>query len=239
MQLCIDAGNTKIKYALFKNRKLVAKLVSDGFELKLLKTLLLTYKPKQAIISSVREIPEACLALIENKLPTIILSHTTPIPLRLDYKTPETLGGDRIAVAVAAFIKFPHQNSLVINAGTCITFDIITAKGVYRGGAIAPGVEMRYKAMHEFTAKLPYVTNRKPVRITGKSTEESMNAGVLNNICFEIAGAINYYSSHFKNLNILLTGGDRSFLAKRLKNSIFAAPNLVLTGLNEILLHNA
>jgi type III pantothenate kinase len=239
MQLCIDAGNTRIKYALFNKRKLLTKIVSDDFEEKILAKIYSEYKPEQAIIASSREIPSRWISALGKKTKTIILSDKTPLPIKLDYNTPETLGRDRIAVSVAAFINYPKQNSLIINAGTCITFDIITNKGVYKGGAIAPGIDMRYKAMHEFTAKLPYVTKRKPVRITGKSTEESLNAGVLNNIVFEIEGAINFYSSHFKKLNVLLTGGDSSFLAKRLKNGIFAAPNLVLTGLNEILLYNA
>ena len=239
MQLCIDAGNSKIKYALFDKRKLINKIVSDDFELEILTSIFSEFKPGSAIISSVRKIPAKWLSKLKKNTKTIILSDRIVIPVSLDYKTPETLGTDRIAVAVAAFSLFPDQHNLIINAGTCITFDLVTKKGVYKGGAIAPGIEMRYKAMHEFTSKLPYVTNRKPVRITGKSTEESLNSGVLNNVCFEIEGAIDFYSSHYKKLNVLLTGGDSSFLAKRLKNSIFAAPDLVLTGLNEILIYNA
>ena len=238
MQLCIDAGNTKIKYAVFNKRKMVFKTISDGFDEAILSEIIGKYKPESAIVSSVRVIPKLWLKSLQ-LIKTTVLTHQTPLPIQLDYKTPDSLGRDRIAVAVAAFTKYPEQNSLIINAGTCITFDIVTEKGVYKGGAIAPGIEMRYKAMHKFTAKLPYVTNRTSVRITGKSTEESLNAGVLNHVCFEIAGAISFYSSHFKNLKVLVTGGDSSFLAKRLKNSIFAAPDLVLTGLNEILLYNA
>ncbi len=239
MQLCIDAGNTLIKYALFKQRKLVHKSVSNDFDLPLIQSLIAKYKPTAAIVSSVRPINKAWLKTLKQALPVLLLTHKTPLPIQLDYKTPETLGRDRIAVAVAGFSKYPKQNTLIINAGTCITFDIINEKCVYKGGAIAPGIEMRYQAMNHFTAKLPYVTKRAPVRITGKSTNESLNAGVLNHVCFEIAGAIQFYSTHYKKLHVLLTGGDSSFLAKRLKNSIFAAPDLVLTGLNEILLHNA
>lgn len=239
MQLCIDAGNTTIKYALFNKRRLAFKTVSDTFDQKQLSELLFKYKPEQAIVSSVRVIPKRWLSLLQKNTRTTQITKKTLLPITLDYKTPETLGRDRIAVAVAAAMLYPKQNCLIINAGTCITFDIISEEGIYKGGAIAPGIEMRYQAMHKFTAKLPYVTNRTPVRITGKSTEESLNSGVLNNVCFEIAGAIEFYSSHFSKLNVLLTGGNSSFLAKRLKNSIFAAPNLVLIGLNEILIYNA
>ncbi|MCX6189000.1 MAG: type III pantothenate kinase [Bacteroidetes bacterium] len=239
MQLCIDIGNTAIKYALFSKRKLTHKSVSDTFDEAVLLKLVLAYQPDTAMVSSVRPIPKSWLRVLEKATKTTVLTHKTSLPIRLDYRTPETLGRDRIAVAVAGFSKYPQQNTLIINAGTCITFDIINDKGVYKGGAISPGIEMRYKAMNKLTAKLPYVTNRTPVRITGKSTEESMNAGVLNHLCYEIEGAIQFYSSHFNQLNVILTGGDSSFLAKRLKNSIFAAPNLVLTGLNEILIYNA
>ncbi len=239
MQLCIDVGNSTIKYALFNKRKLSHNTVSDRFDVALLAELIALHQPEKAIVSSVRAIPKAWLKYLQTHTPTTLLTHHTPLPITLNYKTPETLGRDRIAVAVAAFTMFPQHHCLVINAGTCITYDIITEKGVYQGGAIAPGIEMRYKAMHQFTAKLPYVTKRTTVRITGKSTEESMNAGVLGHLCFEVDGAIQFYSSHFKMLKVLITGGNGSFLAKRLKNSIFAAPNLVLIGLNEILLYNA
>jgi type III pantothenate kinase len=239
MQLCIDAGNTNIKYALFRDRRLVHKEEATSFDRGLTAGLIWKYKPQKAIISSVRTLPPAWFNDLKKQVDTQILNDKTALPVKLDYKTPGTLGPDRIAVTVAAKRRYPGENTLIINAGTCITYDIVTGDGTYKGGAIAPGIEMRYKAMHEFTAKLPYVTNRKPVRITGKSTEESLNAGVLNHVCFEIDGAIDFYRSHYKKLNVLLTGGSGSFLAKRLKNSIFAAPDLVLTGLNEILLYNA
>jgi type III pantothenate kinase len=239
MQLCIDARNTVIKYAFFQKQKLIHKSVSEKFDEAILKLLIMKYQPEKAIVSSVRNLPVKWLSTLKKQVKTTVLSHLTPLPIRLDYKTPETLGRDRIAVAVAASFLYPQQNCLIINAGTCITFDIVNEKGIYKGGAIAPGIDMRYRAMHQFTAKLPLVTKRAPVRITGKSTEESMNAGVLNHIGFEIEGAIAFYSSHFKNLKVLLTGGNGAFLAKRLKSSIFAAPDLVLHGLNEILLYNA
>ncbi len=239
MQLCIDAGNTHIKYAIFKKRRMVHKTISDTFDLTILRGLLDTYLPKRAIISSVRPLPKQWTKHLQKVVPTTILSYKTPLLLKLDYKTPETLGSDRIAAAVGAWHHFKSQNMLIVNAGTCVTFDIVTEKGVYKGGAIAPGIEIRYKALHHFTAKLPFVTQRAPVRITGKSTAESINAGVLNHLCFEVEGAILFYAKHFKNLKVALTGGSSSFLAKRLKSSIFAAPDLVLNGLNEILLYNA
>jgi type III pantothenate kinase len=239
MQLCIDAGNTNIKIAVFNKRKIVFKVSKENVSEEDLFSLFEKYNPASAILSSVRKFPSGALQLIKKHSKTIILSHTTKIPVKLKYQTPETLGPDRIASAVAAWTLLPGKNSLVINAGTCVTFDIVDKDGSYQGGAITPGIEMRYKALHQFTAKLPYVTKRETVRIIGKTTTGSINAGVLNHMIYEINGAISFYNQHYKNLAVLLTGGDASFLAKRLKNDIFAAPDLVLTGLNEILLYNA
>lgn len=238
MQLCIDAGNTQVKYGVFNNRRLIYKETSEQLDVPVLEKIIRQFYPERAILSSVRKREPAFLKAVKNACALTELSHTTALPITLDYKTPETLGRDRIASAVAAWVKYRKQNSLVINAGTCITFDIVTAEGVYKGGAISPGIEMRYRAMHEFTARLPYVTDRKPVRITGKSTNESLNAGVLNHVGYELEGAIRFYASHYEGLRVIITGGNGLFLAKRLKNGIFAAPDLVLTGLNEILIYN-
>ena len=239
MHLCIDAGNTQVKYGVFKNRRLIYKETSEQLDVQLAGRIIRQFYPEKAMLSSVRKPQPAFVKLLKNACSLTELSHTTPLPIVLDYETPETLGRDRIACAVAAWVKYRKQNSLVINAGTCITFDIVTHEGVYKGGAISPGIEMRYKAMHEFTARLPYVTDRKPVRITGKSTTASLNAGVLNHVCYEVEGAIRFYTSHFEGLRVIITGGNGPFLAKRLKNGIFAASDLVLTGLNEILIYNA
>jgi len=239
MQLCIDAGNTNIKLALFKDRRLIRKFSTKNFDEVLLEELIVRYGPTRAIISSVRKIPLKWHSVLKKKVNSLILSTGTVLPIKLNYKTPGTLGTDRIASAVGAFAKFPDRNCLIINAGTCITFDLIAGSGKYMGGAISPGIEMRYQAMHKYTGMLPYVTNRRFVRNTGRSTEDSINSGVLNHICFEIDGAIEFYNSLYRSLQVIITGGDGPFLAKHLKNSIFAAPDLVLNGLNEILIYNA
>ncbi|MFT7498501.1 MAG: type III pantothenate kinase, partial [Porticoccaceae bacterium] len=145
---------------------------------------------------------------------------------------------DRIALASASVFKFPNKNVLVIDAGTCITYDFIDKKGVYYGGAIAPGIEMRYKSLYTFTDKLPLLDVTDPKQLTGNSTEESIHSGIVNGILSEIEGMIDRYKEKNKELTVVLTGGDTNFLAKRLKNSIFANPNFLLEGLNNILNYN-
>ena len=154
------------------------------------------------------------------------------------YKTPKTLGVDRIALASAAIQKYPKKNVLVIDAGTCITFDFISKDKEYLGGAISPGIQMRYKALHNFTAKLPLLDSGELTSFIGFDTESSIHSGVLNGVCNELDGVINQYSKKFRDLTVVLTGGDTNFLAKQLKSVIFAHPNFVLEGLHTILNYN-
>ncbi|MCV6629972.1 MAG: type III pantothenate kinase, partial [Flavobacteriaceae bacterium] len=152
--------------------------------------------------------------------------------------TPNTLGIDRIALVSAAYAKYPNQNVLVIDAGSCITYDILSANGDYLGGAIAPGIEMRYKAMHQYTTKLPLLRQKEPEHFIGDSTEKSMHVGVSFAIFCEIEGLLTEYKQYFKDLTVILTGGDAEFLSKRLKSSIFANLNFLLEGLNYLLEYN-
>ena len=154
------------------------------------------------------------------------------------YETPETLGVDRIALVSGAVKKFPNKNILIIDAGTCITFDFVNDKTVYFGGAISPGIEMRYKSLHAFTSKLPILEKNYPQNFIGKNTIESINSGIVNGVTQEIKGVINQYKKKYTDLTVVLTGGDINFLAKQLKSSIFAHQNFLLEGLNEILIFN-
>ncbi|MCL4160212.1 UNVERIFIED_CONTAM: hypothetical protein GTU68_064981, partial [Idotea baltica] len=161
------------------------------------------------------------------------------IPFKNLYSTPKTLGIDRIALVCASVEQFPDKNVLIIDAGTCITFDFITNKNHYLGGAISPGIRMRYKSLHKFTANLPLLDTKKPKKSIGNSTANSMHSGVVQGVLFEIDGAIQKYKLKYPDLTVILTGGDTNFLSKQLKSSIFANSNFLLEGLNYLLQYNS
>jgi len=167
------------------------------------------------------------------------LDTSTLLPITLNYKTLETLGKDRIALAVAAAQLYPHKNVLIIDAGTCITYDFIDKHKEYQGGSISPGIQMRFKALNTFTDKLPLINPTDNVELLGKSTSESISSGVMNGVYSEIDGIIDKYKINFPDIEVILTGGDIIYFDKKLKNNIFANSNLVLKGLNMILDYNA
>ncbi|UII28675.1 type III pantothenate kinase [Fulvivirga maritima] len=166
------------------------------------------------------------------------LEYNLPLPFTIDYKTPQTLGRDRVAGVAGGQYIFPNANTLVIDLGTCITYDIIDAKNVYHGGGISPGLKMRFKSLHNFTAKLPLIEPTNDFELIGQSTKESILSGVINGMISEIDGIIRMYTDKFAHLQIIMCGGDAKFFENRIKANIFVAPELVLTGLNRILLYN-
>lgn len=239
MNLIIDIGNTQTKFALFEGDKMIESWTGTfspfrEFENKL-KSLT---DVRHCIISTVLDSSHPIPATVKKKFPLIFLDHTTPLPIKNKYKTPKTLGNDRLANAVGATIIFPKKNVLIIDLGTCIKYDFIDKKKNYPGGAISPGFEMRFKALNHYTAKLPLIKPSKKFPLTGKNTQQSILSGVQNGIIFEINGAIEQYKRKYDELKVILTGGDHAFFADHLKSSIFAAPNLTLQGLNEILNYN-
>lgn len=241
MNLIIDIGNTHTKYAVFDNEKIIALwsayiIFSKEWNLKF-KTLT---GVNHTILSSVTDGDSLTITRkgLTKKFGLIELSHTTPIPINNKYQTPETLGNDRLANAVGASVLFPKKNVLIIDMGTCIKYDFIDKKKNYWGGAISPGFEMRLQALKHFTAKLPLITPSKKFSLTGNSTQQSILSGVQNGIIFEIKGMIEQYEKKHHELKVIITGGDHAFFADHLKSSIFAAPNLTLQGLNEILNYN-
>ena len=183
--------------------------------------------------------PELKQFLSENFNQFIELSHLTPIPIENLYETPETLGKDRLAAAVGANELFPDQNLLIIDAGTAITYDWVTEKNQYLGGNISPGLEMRFNALNQLTGKLPLVKPSSPFPELGRNTEEAIRAGVQWGILFEIEQYLENFNRNFKNLQIIMTGGDSKFFDKYLKKTIFVHFNLTLIGLNRILEYNA
>ncbi len=190
------------------------------------------------IISSVASINETLGNYLQDRASSTFLNSETPLPIINDYLSPETLGNDRIANVVGAKSVFPNHNALVIDLGTCMKFDFITDKGVYKGGAISPGLNMRYKALHQFTDQLPLIEPVDVADLIGNSTINSINSGVFNGMLAEIKGIIYQYKLLSTDLKVILTGGDLRFFSIHLKNDIFAAPYLTLEGLNEILLYN-
>jgi type III pantothenate kinase len=191
-----------------------------------------------AIFSSVNENTNVLVANAWHIDKKYVLTHTLPLPIINSYATPETLGVDRLASVCGARTLFPTEASLVIDSGTCITYDFIDADGVYKGGAIAPGLSMRLRAMHEFTARLPLVEVNENAILIGNSTVSCIQSGALNGMIAEIEGTISRYQVHYPQLRVILCGGDTHFFENNLKGTIFAVQNLVLRGLNSILLHN-
>lgn len=237
MNFIVDQGNTFTKLALFEEDKLlVSETVKELNEEKIISFI--SNRPiKKGIISSVRkEIDKGLL----KKYNLMQLTHLTPIPLQIKYKTPETLGVDRIAASVGAKLQINEAGVLVVDIGTCVTFDFINSKNEYLGGSIAPGFEMRFKALHQFTGKLPLIKfDKEKIALIGDSTESSMLSGVYNGMKSELEGMISQYVAQYGKVNIVLTGGDRNLFDLEPKNRIFANEFLVLEGLNEILKYNA
>ena len=240
MLLAIDVGNSRIKVAVFEHNKPIEIFVFDSDEaVKNFKNILKKYpKTRKAILSLVGKLDAATEKLIQNSLKTEIVSHKTTFPFINSYATPTTLGIDRLVLAAGAVLLYPKQNRLVIDAGTCITYDFIAANDDYLGGAISPGITIRYKSLNNFTAKLPLLEKKETENFIGNSTENSIHSGIINGVCYEIDGFISRYSDKFQDLTIILTGGDAVFLAKRLKNTIFANSNFLLESLNLLSLYS-
>ena len=239
MNLAVDVGNTRVKVAVFEKDKVVELLVFNRvIIISELKKIIKKHKISSAIISSVAILPPNKLKKLEEMVPFLFVSSQTNVPFKNLYSTPETLGVDRIALVCGAVSKFPQKNVLIIDAGTCITYDFVNEKQEYLGGAISPGIKIRYKSLNNYTSKLPLLNTKEPVGFIGKSTEESINSGVVNGVIQEIEGIINQYKKKYTDLTVVLTGGDTIFLSKQLKSSIFANQNFLLEGLNGILIFN-
>ena len=239
MNLIIDVGNTRIKIAVFDDSKIVHNetLTKESFVSEVIKNIK-NYNCTNAIISSVGFINKSEIDKLRAIINLIELNHHTKVPFLNSYTTPKTLGVDRIALISSAFSSYPNKNVLIIDAGTCITYDFINDEGHYYGGAISPGIQMRYKALHAFTEKLPLLEPELMYQLIGDSTAASIHSGILNGVIGEIDSFIEKYRKKNTDLTVVLTGGDINFLSNRLKNSIFANPNFLLEGLNTILTYN-
>ncbi|WP_177763521.1 type III pantothenate kinase [Flavobacterium sp. I3-2] len=233
MNLAIDIGNTRTKVAVYENNIILNIEIFEQIYFR---------KKIQNLISNCSEKPNIILTTVKNfsqddekwlsEISALtIINSKTPLPFVNKYSTPETLGIDRRVLASGAVLKFPNQNRLIIDAGTCITYDFITAKNEYLGGAISPGINLKYKSLNDYTDKLPLLSLNETHDVIGNSTNNSIHSGIINATLLEVDGFINSYINDFQNLTVILTGGDADFLAKRLKNTIFANPNFLLESL--------
>lgn len=239
MYLIIDIGNTLHKAAVFSETgKLVELQKFRQLTPKRIDQLFAQYVISHAILSAVGKYSPLVENSIRQHCPLLVLSSKTSLPFSIRYRTPGSLGPDRIANAAGAYRMYPGQNVLSIQSGTCLVCDFINNKKEYLGGSIAPGIGMRFKALKHYTKKLPEVEKRQAEKLVGATTEESILSGVMNGIRFEIEGTITAYQQQYGEVKILLTGGDADPLQKSIKFPIFAAPNNVLWGLYEILRYN-
>ncbi|WP_343613407.1 type III pantothenate kinase [Flavobacterium sp.] len=235
MILTVDVGNTRIKAAVFEGSTALENFSFDKSKLteKIEKILEKFSNCSDLVAASVGEIEKESFLAFEKQLRVHFFTHEDVFPFHNKYATPKTLGIDRMILAAGATLQFPKQNRLVIDAGTCITYDFIDENDNYLGGAISPGLRLRYESLHNFTARLPLLTLEAPDNYIGNSTAQAIHSGVVNGFVYEIDGFIDEYQEQFSNFIIILTGGDAEFLAKRLKNTIFANSNFLLESLNQ------
>jgi type III pantothenate kinase len=239
MNLVIDIGNTLTKLAWFDKGKLTGMSRFENPAMEEIAGSMLSGPAEKVIISEVGNAHRnAITASVSPGSRILMLDHTTPIPLSVVYKTPESLGIDRVAAAVGAWQAFPGYDMLVIDMGTAITLDVVAASGEYRGGNISPGLYTRFRSLNDYTAKLPVVEKDDRFPRFGDNTRSAIAAGVQQGIIYEINGYIHEFESFFPGCKIILTGGDAPFFVGELKSTIFAIPELVLSGLNHILEFN-
>ena len=236
MNLVVDIGNTRTKVAVFDVETLRYSWIYDSvLKRENIEYILARYPIDRAIVSQVGT-PADYDGLFAD-IPYKVLSSDLKLPIQNLYKTPTTLGTDRLAAAVGATVLFPNQNNLVIDMGTCITLDFVTSNSEYLGGAIMPGISMKFKALHTFTDKLPLLSfdNGGSVDIVGDDTRSSIFNGVINGTVIELEGFVERYVDKFGKMNVIFTGGDAIYFEKRVKFPNFADSNLLLVGLNKIL----
>lgn len=231
----IDIGNTRIKTAIFNDDKIQNKLDFENFED--LTNFIKEFKIDVPVIIS--DVTNRDIKSLNQYIKSmIILNKNTPIPIKNKYQTPETLGNDRLAAVIGAWSVFKDENILVIDIGTCIKYDFINKNNEYIGGSISPGIEMKFQALNRFTQKLPLESKDKIYSYYGTNTSEAIKNGIMFGTFSEINGLIKEYKNNYDKLKIIFTGGDMMYFADKIKDMIFADPDLVLKGLYHILKYN-
>lgn len=240
MNLIIDQGNSLIKTAVFDHGRLLHKysFTAKEFSAELATTLRQFPELNACLLASVGSFSPNIVDRLERDYTLLLLDSKTPVPFENKYLTPDSLGVDRIGLAAAATKFYPGKAVLVIDSGTCITYDLVTEHGAYIGGVIAPGIRMRYRALNNYTSRLPLLQPEAHPALIGDSTAASMHSGVIRGVCLEADGYITSLRNNYPGLVVVLTGGDAHFLRYNLKSDIFAHSNFLLEGLNHILEFN-
>ena len=234
ISLCLDFGNTRQKVGVFNGRDFLKEINLPDTSLQSIEALLNECSPEKIILSSVINHDPAIETFMVEKTRFHRLNHTSQLPLTTPVGKPETIGADRLALVAAAVDLFPGSHNLVIGLGTCITYNFINNQHEFLGGSISPGMNMRFRAMHEQTALLPYIKAETQFPLIGYDTKTNLLSGVIWGMSKEIDGIIDEYALKYSNFNVLLTGGDMPFFVPHLKNKIFADPNLIFKGLYAI-----
>ena len=224
---------------MINNNELLHKDVVKKLYVAQINQIKREYNFQNVIVGASGKCPKSLMRHLDNNYHLLILDEDTKLPIEIEYRTPKTLGRDRIAAVIGANVLYPDSDNAAIDIGTCITYDVITKAKVYLGGNIAPGVELRLKSMNDYTAKLPLVKRGSLGELLGKTTEEALQNGATIGTLLEIESFIDRIRSEFPGININLTGGDAIFFGDKINSQIFVNPNLVLIGLNEIMNFNA
>jgi len=240
MNLAIDIGNSSSKAGVYSLDKKEYIIYSDRPDNSFVEEIITKYPVKRAILSTVRKGNPIFMDILEDAgIATLILSHKTPLPFTLRYESPETLGTDRIAAVAAAHNMFNDTNVLVIDAGTAVTYDLLGSDNIYLGGNISPGLQMRFRALNEFTGRLPLVSKSDSFGNLGVNTVDAIRSGVQTGLIFEINDYIRTLKNKYRELKVIITGGDGAFLSDKLETRHMLIPDLVVDGLNYILNYNA
>ena len=239
MNLVIDVGNSLLKIALFEKSELIQKFKFSENYKRNIEDIISNYKVTHSIISNVGRIDDSIINILKESTNLLLVSNQLKIPFKNLYKSKNTLGQDRLALVSAAAFNFPNENVLIVDVGSCITYDFKNNNNEYLGGGISPGISMRFKSLNTFTSNLPLIDFDSIYQLIGNNTKNSITSGVVNGTISEINGIIQQYREEFKNIRIILTGGDSNFLLKRIKNTIFADRNFLLIGLNKLLEDNS
>ena len=239
MNLVLDVGNSLLKIALFEKSELIQKFKFSENYKRNIEDIISNYKVTYSIISNVGRIDGSIINILKESTTLLLVSNQLKIPFKNLYNSKNTLGQDRLALVSAAAFNFPNENVLIVDVGSCITYDFKNNNNEYLGGGISPGISMRFKSLNNFTSNLPLIDFDSIYQLIGNNTKNSITSGVVNGTISEINGIIQQYREEFKNIRIILTGGDSNFLLKRIKNTIFADQNFLLIGLNKLLEDNS
>jgi len=240
MNLLIDIGNTLVKLSVTNRESFIHTETVPDITEDILQRIVRSFPDiKKAIWVSVRKGSPSWLAWIKGTLPKVIqLNYETAVPIKIRYETPETLGMDRVAGLAGAWSLFPGKRILVIDAGTAITYDVLSSKGEFEGGNISPGIGMRFRALHQLTGKLPLVENPGAFDLYGRNTHDAIASGVLRGVLSEATHYIEQVRKEDPNSIIIISGGDANFFGKNIKSAIFVNQNIVSIGLDNILEFN-